>query len=146
MSDSKINCQIFVFDEAEQCWALREKELLGNLTMFLVQSGEFPCNGFSRAVQRIRLCLCWGFFVYFLYVRWIEWANNKYLYFCIPFTLYLYFVFCEVCASTMGAMKQHYCLGDLHSVLDPAVQDVSSHLFLAQILFSIFVVAFGYHS
>lgn len=35
----------------------------------------------------------------------------------------------------------------MHGVLDPAVQDVSSHLFLAHILFSfILVVAFGYHS
>lgn len=55
---------------------------------------------------------------------------------CIPFTLYLYSVFFEEWASTVGAMKQHYSLGDLNSVLDPAVQVVSSHLFLAQILFS----------
>lgn len=67
--------------------------------------------------------------VYILAVRWIVCANNKYLYFCIPFALSLYFVFCEICFIAPTVLAYHCSLGGCYVVLDPAVQDVSTHLF-----------------
>lgn len=98
--------------EIVKCYLLNrgEKELLGNLTIISVQWGGCPLCGFSRTIQQIQHWRC--FVLFFTCGMDIVCANNKHLYSCIPLPLYLCFVSCEMRASTVGAMRQHYSLGD----------------------------------